>query len=208
MHWSSGGGITLNAFINSLIGFYPMRAKKRIELGIPLDAFVLISVGELNTNKNNKVIIEAIAKLQNKNIHYCLCGVGDLQDYLQTQADNAGLHDNVHFLGYRSDVKDLLLMADVYVMPSIREGLSRSLMEAMACGLPCIVSRIRGNTDLIGDKGGIVCYDNLDYKNAIMKLSQSPLLRVSMMKHNLERIKYYSLESVTSGLINIYRTEF
>lgn len=63
MHWSSGG-ITLNAFINSLIGFYPMRAKKRIELGIPLDAFVLISVGELNISKNNKVIIEALANFK------------------------------------------------------------------------------------------------------------------------------------------------
>ena len=66
---------------------------------------------------------------------------------MQKQVDNVGLHDNVHFLGYRNDVKELLLMPDVYVMPSIREGLLRPLMEAMACGLPCIVSRIRGNTD-------------------------------------------------------------
>lgn len=195
-----GGGVTLDEF-------YPNWAKKRIELGIPLDALVLISVGELNTNKNNKVIIEAIAKLQNKNIHYCLCGVGDQQDYLQTQADNTGLHDNVHFLGYRSDVKDLLLMADVYVMPSIREGLSRSLMEAMASGLPCIVSEIRGNTDLIDKCGGITCdpYHVNHHKEAISELAYSKEMRKRFGSYNKKRIENHSVENVISRLEFIYR---
>lgn len=91
---------------------------------------MLILVGELNANKNNKAIISAMEKLQNKKIHYILCGVGDRQTDLQEQADRAGLHNNVHFLGYRSDVKKLYEAADCFVMPSLREGLSRSLMEA------------------------------------------------------------------------------
>lgn len=197
----TSGGVALDEF-------YPNWAKKRIELGIPLDAFVLISVGELNTNKNNKVIIEAIAKLQKKNIHYCLCGVGDLRDYLQTQADNAGLHDNVHFLGYRSEVKDLLLMADVYVMPSIREGLSRSLMEAMACGLPCIVSKIRGNVDLIEENvGGVLCEsDNVDsFVDAIHLLDSNVIFQNNMKLQNMKCIMQFDVDASKKELTKIYK---
>ena len=196
------GGVTLEEF-------YPMWAKKRIELCIPLDAFVLISVGELNVNKNNKVIIEALEKLQNQNIHYCLCGVGNQQNYLQTQADNAGLHDNVHFLGYRSDVKDLLLMADVYVMPSIREGLSRSLMEAMACGLPCIVSDIRGNRDLInGNKCGYLCSTISEYADAINQLLIDECRTEWYRSNCLNEIRQYSSNIVNEKLHLIYRQVF
>lgn len=153
------------------------------------------------------MIIEAIAKLQKKNIHYCLCGVGDLRDYLQTQADNAGLHDNVHFLGYRSDVKDLLLMADVYVMPSIREGLSRSLMEAMACGLPCVVSDIRGNRDLIDNgQGGFLCKPNSvpGHVFAVNSLLVSNAKRVEMGKYNINKVKCFDQRIVIEHIEMIY----
>ena len=157
------------------------------------------------------MIIEAIAKLQNKNIHYCLCGVGNLQDYLQTQADNAGLHDNVHFLGYRSDVKDLLLMADVYVMPSIREGLSRSLMEAMASGLPCVVSDIRGNRDLINNGlGGFLCKPNSveGHVFAVSNLLISNDKRIEMGRYNIKRVKCFDERIVTEYLEKIYMIDY
>lgn len=79
-------------------------------------------------------------KLRNPHLHYILCGVGDNHKALQDHADKVGLHDNVHFLGYRNDVKELYEMSDCFVMPSFRDGLSISIMEAMASGLPCVVS--------------------------------------------------------------------
>jgi len=100
-----------------------LRNEKRAELGIKDDAFLLISAGELNTNKNNSVILSAMQRLSNPKIHYVLCGVGDQKEVLQKQADDAGLHDNVHFLGYRTDVKELYQASDCFVMPSFREGL-------------------------------------------------------------------------------------
>lgn len=63
-------GVTLNEYIHTLFDFYPMFVKKRVKLGISLDAFVIISVGELNANKNNRVIISAMETLNSKNIHY------------------------------------------------------------------------------------------------------------------------------------------
>ena len=117
-------------------------------------------------------------------------------------AEKKGVLDQVHFLGYRTDVKELLQAADVFVMPSIREGLSRSIMEAMASGLPCVVSRIRGNSDLIKDgEGGYLCETkNVEqYVNAINQLL-SISLRKKMGKKNLERIKKYSMEIVQNEI--------
>lgn len=99
-----------------------------------------------------------MGKLKNPHLHYILCGIGEKQKELQEQADKVGLHNNVHFLGYRNDVKELYETSDCFVMPSFREGLSRSIMEAMASSLPCVVSKIRGNTDLIMNNiGGFIC---------------------------------------------------
>lgn len=184
------------------------RSEKRAELSLNDGDFVIISVGDLNENKNNEVIISAMEKLQKDNIHYILCGVGDKQDELQRQADIAGLHDNVHFLGYRKDVKDLYQAADCFVMPSFREGLSRSIMEAMASGLPCVVSKIRGNVDLVDEgKGGFLLTptDADGFASAIEKLYGSQALQNEMRGYNLEKIKEFDSSVVEEEIKNIYR---
>lgn len=202
------GGVTLNEFIDSLIDYFPLYIKKRVELNIPLDAFVLLSVGELNENKNNSVIIKAIERLKEPNIHYILCGVGEKEKTLKEQANEANLQSNIHFIGYRTDVKEIYAMSDCFVLPSYREGLSRSLMEAMACGLPCIVSKIRGNVDLIDDGGGYYCNarnDN-DFTDAIKNLFVNKNTRKEMGKHNQEKVKKYDIVSVEKKLIRIYQS--
>ncbi len=185
------------------------RAEKRKELNIPTDAFVLISVGELNANKNNKVVISALEKLNRKDVHYVLCGIGDLENDLRTQAAAAGLTDNVHFLGYRTDVKELYGMADCFVMPSFREGLSRSIMEAMSSGLPCIVSKIRGNVDLIDEnEGGFLCdpTDSDRWCECLKTVCENESFRDSARIHNKEKIKKFDSDSVQNELVKIYRT--
>lgn len=188
-----------------------LREKKRTELNIPSDAFVLVSAGELNANKNNRVILSALEQLKQKNIHYVICGVGDLETGLRKQVDNAGLQDNVHFLGYRNDVKELYAMADCFVMPSYREGLSRSIMEAMASGLPCVVSKIRGNTDLVQDGfGGYTC--SADDVNSWAKkfnvLLQDIALREKMAEFNRKKILDFDTSVVEKSLAEIYKTTF
>lgn len=102
--------------------YFPVRFKKRLELGLEIDDFVLISVGRLDINKNNETIIRALAKVPN--VKLFLCGERALKDSLIALAKSLGVLDRVFFLGNRSDI-----------------------MEAMANGLPCIVSKIRGNVD-------------------------------------------------------------
>lgn len=145
-----GVGIDLNKFSNRSID----RQKRKIELEINDDDKIVLSIGELNDNKNHKVVIDAIAELsvtmnasEYDRIHYFIVGQGEKYSELKSYAKNKQVR--IHLLGYRTDVADILKIADVYVLPSIREGLNVSLMEAMASGVPCIVSDIRGNKDLI-----------------------------------------------------------
>ena len=149
-------------------------------------------------------------KLKNPHLHYILCGVGEKQIELQEQADKAGLHNNVHFLGYRNDVKELYGASDCFVMPSFREGLSRSMMEAMASGLPCVASKIRGNTDLMVDgEGGYLCDTNdvSSYAEKLNILANDLSMRQKMGENNLIAIKKFSVETVIEEIRNVYVTE-
>ena len=123
--------------------------KIRTELGIPDTATVLLSVGEVNENKNHRVVIEALAKLKATDVHYIICGRGELEESHKALANQLGLNGRVHLTGYRNDVADLFQAADIFVFPSLREGLPVAVMEAMASGLPIICNDTRGCADLI-----------------------------------------------------------
>ena len=195
------GGISFDEFI-------PAWAKKRIEIGVPIEAVMLISVGELNVNKNNQVIVRALGKLKDRNVHYVLCGIGNKEPELKALVQEVGVANNVHFLGYRTDVKELMNTSDIFVMPSIREGLSRSIMEAMASGLPCVVSRIRGNVDLVkdGENGYVVEADDVvSFTEKMGELIRDEGLRTRMTERNLRRIKDFNIETVKDRIGKIYR---
>ncbi len=196
---------------NEIIGTKPNRNKLCQELGVNNESFLIISAGELNKNKNQKIIIEAISDIEkNKDIHYIICGIGPMENELRKLAFEKGIDKNIHFLGYRKDIVELMKSSDVFVMPSYREGLSRSMMEAMAAGLPCIASKIRGNVDLIENgQGGYLCDSNdVDsFSKAIKILSDDVKLRKSMSKYNLDRIKDYDVENIITEIDKIYNEE-
>lgn len=125
------------------------KIEKKKEIGITDDIKIILSVGELNKNKNHEVIIRALSKINNKNFIYLICGKGELKDYLQNLATELGISDKVKLLGYRKDVLEICKVADLFVFPSKREGLPVSLIEAIACGANCLASDVRGNRDLL-----------------------------------------------------------
>jgi len=108
-------------------------------------------------------------------------------------------------LGYRKDVVELCKAADMFVFPSYREGLSLSVMEAMASGLPCTVSEIRGNIDLIDERGGTLFdpHSVEECKNAVEKLIQMDTQ--AMGRWNQERVKEFELKNVLKIMNGIYR---
>lgn len=185
-----------------------VRKIKRTELGLKETDIALISAGELNENKNNKIIIQALSELKNNNINYIICGVGPKYSELKKIVSDNNLDDFVHFLGYRNDIKELYKACDIFVMSSFREGLPRSMMEAMACGLPCIASKIRGNVDLIenGIGGYLLSPKNVNgFAESITVLSNNELLRKQMGSYNLDVIKKYDIEVVKKKIEEIYR---
>ncbi len=138
-----GVGIDASKYENTFVD----RAKKRAEIGVPETATMLLSVGELNENKNHITAIKAISMLDDANIHYVIAGKGPKQEELEKAAKEQNV--NLHLLGYRTDVAELYKTADLYVHPSFREGLPVSVMECLASGTPCIGSNIRGCVDLL-----------------------------------------------------------
>ncbi len=177
---------------------------KKMELGIQRDDIMVLSVGELNHNKNQEVIIRAIAQLHNPRIQYFIAGKGDKEQYLTNLAYELGV--NIHLLGYRTDIVELLNAADMFVFPSLREGLSVALMEAMAAGLPCVVSQIRGNVDLIDSEGGFLFHsDDVEgFSTGIKNLVDDIELRESMGEHNKAVMDNFDVAKVNARMEDIY----
>ena len=167
-----GIGINTNVFCPNEY----KKVGKRELLDVNPDETILFSVGELNVNKNHQVIIHALAKLQNPKLQYFIAGSGILEKQLKVLVKKLNLDKQVHFLGYRKDISELLHAMDIYLLPSIREGLNVSLMEAMACGLPVICSDIRGNKDLVeNEQGGfrVKAQDINEWVKAIQNLTNN-----------------------------------
>lgn len=172
------------------------------------DAIILLSVGELNSNKNHGTIIRALARLSNSDIHYFIAGTGALEAELKELALNLGVAAQVHLLGFCNNISSLLRIADIFLLPSIREGLNVSLMEAMASGLPCICSNIRGNCDLIvqGKGGYRVDSQNVSqWAEMISKLLSERKLDVG--RYNTQKILYFGEETISVKMKSIYLGE-
>lgn len=199
VHYIPGVGIDLSKFENIQID----RAAKRCEIGVPEDAVLLFSVGELNENKNHQIILRVLAKQKKTNIHYAVAGVGGNQEYLLDFAKQLGIEKQFHLLGFRKDIPELDCVADVFCFPSFREGLSAALMEAMACGVPVICSSIRGNIDLINNPRLLFTPSSLEQaENALKYVFETS--RVELSEANKTRILYFSKENVLDMLHDVY----
>ena len=182
------------------------KAEKRNNFSIDTDKVIVLSVGETNTNKNHEVIIKALSKLNHDDIVYLIVGVGREKENTLIELADSGKVD-LRLLGYRTDVKDIYQMADIYAFPSFREGLSVSLMEAMASGLPCVASNIRGNTDLVDDgKGGFLCEptDIDGFAQRINDLVIDKDKRKIFSNYNLKKIKDFDKENVMKKVSRVY----
>ena len=179
----------------------------RSKLEIPRDAFLILSVGELNANKNQRVIIEALSILQDRNIYYVLCGSGKNRRSLQEQAQKNHLEKNIHFIDYRRDIVNFYDQADVFALPSYREGLPIALLEAMYCGVVPVTSDIRGARDIMQDGvTGIICdpEDSSAFADAIKKLKEDSSFREQCAENSKKAVKPYLFSLVRDKVLQIF----
>lgn len=173
---------------------------KKEELGIGKYKLVIVCVANLFPNKGHRYLVEAFADLkQYKDACLLLLGEGPERTVLENIIKVNDIK-NIFLLGKRRDVKDILRMSDIFVLPTFFEGLSNAIMEAMACGLPVVTTKIRENEELVSDGlNGLLCKvaDKTSLEEAMGKLIVDSKLRHEMgNKGRLIIENEFSLEKV------------
>jgi glycosyltransferase involved in cell wall biosynthesis len=129
------------------------RTTLRTEIGVTENGLMLLTVGRLTIQKGHTVLLDAISKL-NRNetkLMFAFAGDGPQLKVLQNKTETLAISDHIRFLGVRHDINELLLAADVFVQPSLWEGLSLALLEALLAGLPVVATRVEGVIDVVDD---------------------------------------------------------
>lgn len=214
VYYVPGVGIDLDKFapITDRVVMQKELEERRTKLGLEIDDFVILSVGELIKRKNHETVIRAMAEI--KTHHYeeyqmikcVICGRGVLEEELKQLAKSLGVETHVYFLGYRNDICQICHASDLFVFMSLQEGLPVALMEAMACGLPVICTPIRGNVDLVKDgETGLLC-ENVPEKVAekiLLCLHNNSVIKDDI-NERLKNVQEYSLQAVSKKMYQIY----
>lgn len=182
------------------------RLMTRIELGCSEGDVLLLSVGDLNRNKNHEVLVRALPELPGR-YRLAIAGEGPLRSKLGSLAAELGVSDRLMLLGYRNDIARLMNAADLFCFPSRREGLPVSVIEAMATGTPCLVSSIRGAVDVLGDlsaRYALSPAECVDWPRAIRDVCRAKDL-ARLGESFAGRAKLYSLPLVVQRYEKIYR---
>jgi glycosyltransferase involved in cell wall biosynthesis len=186
------------------------RAVVRAELGFPADALVVGSVARLDPVKNLSLLLQAHASLLTSHPHMrvALVGSGPEQPALEAEARRLGTSRQVLFAGYRSDARRLMSAFDVYVNCSNYEGVSLTILEAMAAGLPVVATRVGGNPEVVIDREtGIVVpgRETAPLAEAIATMSDDSKLRRQMGDAGRRRVeREFSIERMVADYRRAY----
>ncbi len=181
----------------------------REKLGLKEKDFAIFFAGELNKNKNQIMLIEAMKELVKENDTYklLLAGKGPLEDFYRQKIKEYHLENNIFLLGYRKDIPEILKAVDLYVSTSKREGLGLNIVEAHISGLPVIATDNRGHRELIKNQenGFIVKIDDvIDLRKKIKILRTDSNIRNYFLKNARKEIEKFYLSSVQEEVKKIY----
>jgi glycosyltransferase involved in cell wall biosynthesis len=167
-------------------------------------------VGRLLSNKGPQFLLEAAAQAVKEcpNLEFFLVGEGPLRNYLDQQVNRLGLNDHLHFLGIIPDVAEFLRQCDVFVRPSLTEGMPLTVLEAMATGVPTIASRVGGTPEIIidGENGFLIEPKNIcQLRDCLVRLATDEELRWSMGQRGRTYVEErYSWRSVAVEMVRVY----
>ena len=180
----------------------------------PRGSIVVGSVGRLAEVKNQGSLLDAIHILLKirpqwrDNLRFVLVGDGPLRQRLQQQAIELGIADFVWLAGDREDIPRLLQAMDIFVLPSLAEGISNTLLEAMATGLPVVATQVGGNPELIedGHNGCLVpVSDAQALAETLQGLIESPAARKRMGENGLQKIRQsFDWDSTVEAYLGVY----
>ena len=209
---TNGIGIDTDKFIPDADRI-AIRNEYREAMNIPSDATVLVYLAELIKNKNQYFLLRVLKKLiddGNKNIFLVLAGIDHSDGDIPGYAKEMNVADNVRFLGWRSDIRNLYYMSDICTASSIREGFGLNIAEAMLCEIPVVATENRGHNTIIedGKNGFLATQGNEDtYAKKILTIINDDRLRQAFVSTASEDAKKYTTDIVLKDLYNILSSQ-
>ncbi|MBI1858735.1 MAG: glycosyltransferase family 4 protein [Candidatus Melainabacteria bacterium] len=172
----------------------------------------LLFISRLMPQKGVDTLIKACGILKQRGVNnYRLTIVGDghLKDLMYSLIDKYEIRDKINHIGWRDleDLPPIYRSADIFILPSVMEGMSSVTLQAMASGLPIVASRVKGFEDILEENGNGLTAEYKDaegFANAVEKLIKSPELREKMSKSSLEKSKQFSWETITKQYLGLY----
>jgi glycosyltransferase involved in cell wall biosynthesis len=179
------------------------------ELDLNPGDIVLVCVGRLEEIKGHDILLTALAKIESKNqVKLLIVGDGPRRNEIERQIDKENLQNNVRLLGHREDVPALLNLSDCFVLSSRSEGLSCSIIEAMAAGLSIVASDVGGNSELVanGVNGYLVPPDNPEVLSMrLQSVINDAARRRKFGQMSLKRVRdYYSIDIMINKYVDNY----
>lgn len=183
----------------------------RQQLGLETNTRLIATVATLKEQKGHRYLIDAAATIvpQHPDCHFLFVGDGKLRGKLQAQVRESGLSGNIHFLGSRRDVPDLLAASDLFVLPSLWEGLPMALIEAMAASMPVVATAVSGTVQVMipGETGLVVPPGNSQMlAGAMIELLSDPARAQAMGIAAKQRVQAeFSAEKQANEHLALYR---
>lgn len=181
----------------------------RVRENLPEDSFVILCTKELMFDNNQKTILHAIAKVKDviPNLIMLFAGNGPDESMLKNLTNELGLTDTVRFLGYRTDLEQVVPTVDLVISCSWREGMPLNIIEAMLCAKPIIASHNRGHDELIEDGKTGYLVDKFDVDglaNRIIEINQDKDMAEAFGKRAYEKAQKYTANSVIEQMMSIF----
>ena len=187
-----------------------VKSQIRMEKGYSENAFILIYAAEFIHRKNHRLIIDAIPQLivQIPGLKVIFAGAGELNNELEFYTKKKGLLKIIDFVGYRNDMEKWMGMADVVISSCRMEGLPMNVAEAMFCGLPVVVTKIRGHVDLVTNGVNGLLFEEGDgeaFARHILDLYRSKELREKLGNKAKETVQPFGIENVKNYMNKYYK---
>lgn len=196
----------------------PEKAAIRKSLGYGPDHVLVGMVARVVRQKNQKLVLDAVPEMIAAQPHtrFLFIGGGPDEDELKELVQQRGLTNHVAFLGRRDDVPRLLAACDIAVLPSLKEGFSNAVLEAMACGVPMVVSNVGGNAEVL-DHGisGFLCdvstshnggveVNSSQFTRHLRRLLTEPDFRIRVGQAALARVQHYGIDAMVREIEQLY----
>ena len=164
------------------------------------EGFWFGTVGRLSPVKNHLTLLRSFQRVARElpNSHLLIVGDGELRDELVAQCDSFGISKQVCFLGLRQDIPDLLKTLDVFLLPSLREGLPLALLEAMASALPIVASNVGGIPEVVGDAEFALLVQPDDIQGLAEAMLSMARLSTEELRQLGEKARHHVLEHFSS----------